>query len=324
MHRRLLVRPLASEPIQPWHGPAPQAPQRWLLEACLAPPGAAVRAWQHWLEHADFDQTDVASHELASFAVLRLGSAAGDGSVVQRCRGLQRRAWVVSQFELDVAAQVAAACQDRGEAMLARGDLAMSLLGVPCMGRPWPVRFLSFGLAPGRNPLASDPIAVDGEGVASELLRNGRLSIESRPSPRPLWKHAQAAPEPWKGLRFPPLHWLLADQVTQNWCWDPPGRLRWVLELIESLKQAPDPDSLADGIVLAASQLGSLAALRTAIDDLATLQGSQALEPLGRKLRGLHLSRRSRWRLHAVTAPPTSLRRRGLRLWDQLRTRLAP
>ncbi len=108
-----------------------------------------------------------------------------------------------------------------------------------------------------------------------------------------------------------------------NWCWNPPGRLRWVLELIESLKQAPDPEALADGIVLAADQLGSLAALRAAIDDLATLTGSQALEPLGRRLRGLQLSRRSRWRLYAVTAPPASLQRRGLRLLDQLRTRLA-
>ena len=208
--------------------------------------------------------------------------------------------------------------------MLARGDLAMSLLGVSYMGRPWPVRSLSFGVAPGGHRLALDSIAVLGEGVAAELLRNGRLSIEFRRSPRPLWNHAQAAPEPWEGLTVPPLPLLLADQVTRNWCWDPPGRLRWVLELIESLKQAPDPEAFADGIVLAADQLGSLAALRAATDDLATLTGSQALEPLGRRLSGLHLSRRSRWRLHAVTAPPTSLQRRGLRLLDQLRSRLAP
>lgn len=324
MFRRLLVRSLASDPIQPWHGPAPQAPHCWLLEACLAPPDAAVRAWQQWLDHVDFDQTDVASHELASLAVLRLGAAAGDGSVVQRCRGLQRRAWVVSQLELDVAAQVAAACRNRGEAMLARGDLAISLLGVSFMGRPWPVRALNFGAVPGGNSLANDPGVVVGEGVAGDLLRNGRISIECRRAPRPLWKHALPAPEPWEGLRVPPLPWLLADQVTQNWCWDPPGRLRWVLELIEALKQAPDPEALAGGIVHAAAQLGSLAALRAATDDLASLKGSQALEPLGRKLRGLHLSRRSRWRLAAVTAPPTSLQRRGLRLWDQLRTRLTP
>ena len=321
---RLLVKALATEPIQPWHGPAPQAPQRWLLEACLAPPDVAGRAWQQWLEQADFDQTDAASHELASLAVLRLGAAAGDGSVVQRCRGLQRRAWVVSQLGLEVAAQVAAGCRDRGETMLARGDLAMSLLGVSFMGRPWPVRGLSFGAAPGGNSLAKDPGVVVGESVAGDLLRNGRLLIECRRSPRPLWKHALPAPEAWEGLRVPSMGWLLADQVTRNWCWEPPGRLRWVLELIESLKQAPDPEALADGIVLAASQLGSLAALRAAIDDLATLSGSQALEPLGRKLRGLHLSRRSRWRLAAVTAAPTSLERRGLRLLDQLRTRLGP
>ena len=320
----MLVTSFSSEPIRPWHGPAPQLPQRWLLEACLAPPDAAVRAWHQWLQHVDFDQTDAASHELASFAVLRLGVEAGDGSVVQRCRGLQRRAWVVSQLGLEVAAQVAAGCRDRGETMLARGDLAMSLLGVSFMGRPWPVRALSFGVALGGNSLAGDPSAVVGEGVAGDLLRNGRLPIECRRSPRPLWKHALPAPEPWEGLRVPPLPWLLADQVTRNWCWDPPGRLRWVLELIESLKQAPDPEALADGIVLAADQLGSLAALRAAIDDLATLTGSQAMEPLGRRLSGLVLSRRSRWRLHAVTAPPTSLQRRALWLLDQLRSRLAP
>ena len=324
MFRRFLVTPLTSGLIQPWHGPAPQPPQRWLLEACLAPPDVAGRAWQQWLEQADFDQTDAASHELASLAVLRLGAAAGDGSVVQRCRGLQRRAWVVSQLGLEVAAQVAAACRDRGEMLLARGDLAMSLLGVSFMGRPWPVRALSFGVAPGGNSLARDPSAVVGESVVGDLLRNGRLFIECRRSPRPLWKHALPAPEPWEGLRVPPLPWLLADQVTVNWCWNPPDRLRWVLELIESLKQAPDPEALADGIVLAADQLGSLAALQAAIDDLATLTGSQALEPLGRRLRGLVLSRRSRWRLHAVTAPPTSLQRRGLWLLDQLRSRLAP
>ena len=319
----MLVKALATELIQPWHGPAPQLPQRWLLEACLAPPDAAVRAWHQWLQHVDFDQTDAAGHELASFAVLRLGVDAGDGSVVQRCRGLQRRAWVVSQLGLEVAAQVAAACRDRGETMLARGDLAMSLLGVSFMGRPWPVRALSFGVAPGGNSLAGDPSAVVGEGVAGDLLRNGRLPIECRRSPRPLWKHALPAPELWEGLRVPPLPWLLADQVTRNWCWDPPGRLRWVLELIESLKQAPDPEALADGIVLAAFELGSLAALRAAIDDLATLTGSQALEPLSRRLKGLHLSRRSRWRLHVVTGAPTSLQRRSMRLLNQLRMRLA-
>ena len=196
---------LSNEPIRPWHGPAPQGPQRWLLEACLAPPDAAVRAWQLWLQNVDFDQTDAASYELASLAVLRLGGVAGDGFEAQRCRGLQRRAWVVSQLELDVAAQVAAACRNSGETMLARGDLAMSLLGVSYMGRPWPVRSLSFGVAPGGHRLALDSIAVLGEGVAAELLRNGRLSIEFRRSPRPLWNHAQAAPEPWEGLTVPPL-----------------------------------------------------------------------------------------------------------------------
>jgi hypothetical protein len=255
---------------------------------------------------------------------LRLGGAAGDGSVVERCRGLQRRAWVVSQLGLEVAAQVAAGCRDRGETMLARGDLAMSLLGVSFTGRPWPVRALSFGASPGGNALANDPGVVVGDGVAGDLLRNGKLPLECRRSPRPLWKHALPALEPWEGLRVPSMGWLLADQVTVNWCWNPPGRLRWVLELIESMKQAPDPEALADVIVLAASQLGSLAALRAATDDLATLSGSQVLEPLNRRLRVLHLSRRSRWRLAAVTAAPTSVERRGLRLLDQLRTRLAP
>jgi hypothetical protein len=122
--------------------------------------------------------------------------------------------------------------------MLARGDLAISLLGVSFMGRPWPVRALSFGAAPGGNSLAKDLGVVVGESVAGDLLRNGRLPIECRRSPRPLWKHALPAPEPWEGLRVPSMGWLLADQVTRNWCWEPPGRLRWVLELIESLKQA--------------------------------------------------------------------------------------
>jgi len=284
----------------------------------------AVRAWQQWLEHADFDQTDAASHELASLAVLRLGAEAGDGSVVQRCRGLNRRAWVVSHLGLDVAAQVAAVCRDRGEIMLARGDLAITLHGISFMGRPLPVRALSFGAAPGGSSLATDPIAALGESVAGDVVRNGRLPIECRRSPRPLWRHSLPAKEPWVGLRVPPLPWLLADQVTRNWCWDPPGRLRWVLELIASLRQSSDPEALADGIVLAASELGSLAALHAAIDDLATLTGSQTLEPLGRRLKGLHLSRGSRWRLHVVTAAPMSLQRRGLRLFDRLRTRLAP
>jgi len=321
---RLLVTALATEPIQPWHGPAPHPSHRWLLEACLAPPDGAVRAWQLWLQHVDFDLTDAASHELASLAALRLGGEAGDGSVVQRCRGLQRRAWLVSQLGLEVAAQVAAGCRDRGETMLARGDLAISLLGVSFMGRPWPVRALSFGASPGGNSLANDLGLVVSNGGVGDFLRNGELPIECCRSPRPLWKHALPAPKTWGSLRVPPLPWLLADQVTRNWCWEPPGRLRWVLELCESLKQAPDPEDLADGIVHAASQLGSLAALRAAIDDINTLTGTQVLEPLGRRLRVLQLSRRSRWRLYAVTAPPTSLQRHGLRLLDQWRTWLAP
>jgi bifunctional UDP-N-acetylglucosamine pyrophosphorylase/glucosamine-1-phosphate N-acetyltransferase len=53
-----------------------------LLAACRLPLPSALAAWERWLSGCSFDDEDVASFELASLAVARLGPAVGDGAEV--------------------------------------------------------------------------------------------------------------------------------------------------------------------------------------------------------------------------------------------------
>ena len=71
-----------------WAGPRPTPMQRRLLDACLDPDEhRAAAAWLDWRSRCDFDEEDPASHELASLAVARLGTALAGEATSARSLG---------------------------------------------------------------------------------------------------------------------------------------------------------------------------------------------------------------------------------------------
>lgn len=268
------------ERIRPWQGPIPDSGQLMLLEACLAPRDLAGQAWRRWLATADFDHENPVTHELAAYAVLRLGSEAGDGAEARRCLGLFRRAWFLSQLGQEAALRVARASGEAAWRLMVLGDLAMALTGPSFAGRIFPVRSLGFGTSPwwGRRNRAAITAAAGGAG--GRALRTGRLGIVCHPAPRVLWSASEPAPGPYASLRVPPLPLLVAELVRRNWCRHPSGGLRWVLELVTVMDQSADPDALAEAIVRASARLGSLRTLATVLDVLSPLSAGSPLEPL--------------------------------------------
>ena len=123
-----------------WRGPVPAFRQRLLLAACLAPEPAAQSAWEEWLAGGDFDREDPASYELASLAVSRLGLLAGNGSEANRCRGVSRRAWFLSEIAIAAAARLRQTALGLGLEATAVGDVASSSAGLRVAGKPFPVR----------------------------------------------------------------------------------------------------------------------------------------------------------------------------------------
>lgn len=315
--------PFEPSQIRPWHGPAPDERQVWLLRACLAPLDEARRSWRCWREQCDFDHESSVSHELASLAAFRLAEQAGDCSIALRSRGLHRRSWFLSQLALEATGRIAESCQAESGTLLARGDLAMALIGPTFKGRPFPIRSLRFALAEGGTDQgALQALLAADAGVAGGALNTGLLRLEKSAASSWLWEASQVAQAPYSSLRVLPLPLLLAELVASNWRWGPSGGLRWVLELVRALEEAPDPDALAAGIVTASVRLGSIAALQAATETLAPLLPSCSLESLTVRLKGVPISRRSLWRLKATTAPPSSWQHRSLRLLDQLRTHM--
>lgn len=306
--------------IRQWNGPAPTDDQLCLLEACWAPLDEAQRLWWRWRQRCDFEHESPVSHELASLAALRLGERAGHCTIALRSKGLYRRDWLLSQLAMESTLRLTEMPQLAGLPLIVRGDLAMLLLGPTFEGRAFPVRCLRFALAP--QPHRQKKLLGARKDLEVATRRTDLLRIEVAPAPRWLLKASQVAPAPYTNLRVLPLPLLLADLVASNWRWGPPGGLRWVLELVQALEQAPDPDALAEEIVAGSIRMGSVPALQATIQAFGTRSAAQCFEPLRLKLKGVRASWRSHWRIKAMTAPPRAWQHRGVRMLDQLRTRL--
>lgn len=210
-----------------------------------------MAAWEAWLAGGDFDREDPPSYELASHAVARLGSLAGTGTAATRCRGWSRRAWFLSEIAVAAAARLRETALDLGFQATVVGDLASAEAGLRFAERPFPVRSIDVQVpAATRSDLRRLAAAVM-VGAANEAIRSRRLSLAFRTSPR--------FPDP--ATPAGRIVWL----VSHNWCRFPPGRLRWILELVANARVASDLPSLAAGIDDQARRLGVSAAVGEAM-----------------------------------------------------------
>ena len=267
-----------------WRGPVPSYRHRLLLAACLAPETAAREAWEEWLSGHHFDREDPASYELASLAVSRLGSLAGDGSEANRCRGWSRRAWFLSEVAVAAAARVRQAGRGLGLQTTAVGDLASFYASLQFAGKPLPVRSIEVHVPGATRSDLRHLYAAAMQGVASEAIRSRRLSLILRTSSR------FPDPETPAGR----IVWL----ACRNWCRFPPGRLRWILEIRENVQATSDHASLAAGIQDYAHRLGTLAAV---VEVMSFMMDSELddgmLAPVLARLRAGPISVRSHARL---------------------------
>ena len=230
-----------------WHGPVPAPRHRLLLAACLASETAAQAAWEEWLLGGHFDREDPASYELASLAISRLGSLAGNGSEANRCRGWSRRAWFLSEIAVAAVARIRQTGLELGLQATAVGDIATSSAGLRFAGKMLPVRSIEVHVPGATRSDLRRLYAAAMQGAANEAIRSRRLSLILRSSSR--------FPDP--ATPAGRIVWL----ASRNWCRFPPGRLRWILEIRANAGAASDLPSLASGIEDHARRLGTLAAV---------------------------------------------------------------
>ena len=292
------------KPMKQWTGPAPIALQRLLLAACLASDHVARATWFEWLAACDFDREDPASIELAGLAVGRLGTVAGDGSEASRCRGWNRRAWYLSELSLDVAQRLDEAFRARGVEAVAVGDLATRAAGYRFAGRPFPVRRVEFEVfgasksdlhALRRVPLP-DP--------AAQVIRAGQLPLAIHAGgTRYATTRGTAAT-----LLIPDAGAHVAWLAARNWRRQAGGQLRWILEILAVLHDAPDPTSVGPSVVAAARRAGTTYAVAAALRAVGSMPSAAVALPVVAALEDAPLSLRSQLRRWAdmITSIKTS------------------
>lgn len=268
-----------------WIGPEPHALHQLLLAACCHPPNVAQAAWERWLTACQFDDEDPGSFELAGLAVARLGAGAGTGGIVARCRGWNRKGWLLTTMASEVAARLRDYSQQQGIDITPVGDLLALDTGLRFAGRPFPVRRLEFHLPHARRGELDALHQIAMQGTAAAAIQSGRLPLSLRTD-----------------YRYPPLTqpagrivWLLS----RNWQRYPIGRVRWVLELMAEVGAVDDAHTLGAEVADHAQRFGTIAAIREALEwvESATLADER-----------LHAIRK------AVSARPCSLLSRA-RLW---------
>lgn len=240
-----------------WSGPEPLASHVLLLAACRLPLPPALAAWERWLSGCSFDDEDVASFELASLAVARLGPAVGDGSEVSRSRGWSRRAWLVSSVAADGVSRLEVASEQLGVQLIGVGDVATAKADLRNDGRPFPIRSLEFHV-PGATPAELVTLRTAAMGGLAGDVADGHLPLVLRTDDPRLDPTTVAGH----------LVWLM----TRNWRRSPPGRLRWILEVLASIELADsdgEADRLPDHVAEVARERGTTAAVSQALGHIA-------------------------------------------------------
>jgi hypothetical protein len=268
-----------------WRGPEPNRQHRLLLSACREPTEAALAAWNRWIQTCRFNDQDPASFELASLAVGRLGALAGDGSEAIRCRGWSRRAWFLSTIATDAAKRLRDASLRLGLPLIGVGDIATFKAGLQFSGCLFPVRSLEFHVPGASKTDLRQLHAAAMQGAAGEAIRTRRLALILRPDAR----HPDFTTPAGR------IVWL----VDRNWCRFPPGRIRWILEVVAILESAAESDLLPLRVVAEARRIEAIAAVAEAFRWIhATSHDRRQLDAL----------------VTALSAQPTSCSSR-IRLW---------
>jgi hypothetical protein len=284
---------------RPWVGPEPHDLHKLLLTACCGPTTAAHPAWQRWLTECRFDEEDLGSYELAGLAVARLGSQAGTGSIVARCRGWNRRSWWLTTMAVDVATQLRDYSRQQGIELIAVGDILTLESGLRFAGKAFPVRSIEFHVRNGHQRDVEALRAIAQQGTAAAAIQSGRLPLSLRAD-----------------LRYPRLThpagrivWL----ISRNWRCSPSGRVRWMLELMAEVATTDDVFGLGVEVADTAQRFGTLAAIQEALNWMCKAQVADD------RLRDIHLTVATRWpslashaRLWRARHPwtPRALRRR--------------
>jgi hypothetical protein len=268
-----------------WRGPEPNRLHTLLLSACREPADDALAAWNRWIRICRFNDQDPASFELASMAVGRLGALAGEESEAVRCRGWTRRAWFLSGIAIEAAERLQEASLRLGLPLVGVGDIATFRAGLRFSDRPLPVRSLEFHVPGASTDDLRQLHAAAMLGAAGEAIRTRRLALILRTNA----KHPDVTTPAGR------IVWL----ASRNWCRFPPGRIRWILEVLSTVESVTDPDSLSRQVAEEARRLGTVAAVSEAF-------------------RWIHSANHDRNQLAALvttlSAQPTSLTSR-LRLW---------
>lgn len=257
--------------------------QRHLLDACLHPDETrAAEAWRTWRSRCDFDEEDPASHELASLAAMRLGTEAAGAAESARSLGWHRRAWYLSELAADAARRLGAACRARGLDAIALGDVAASLRGVMFAGRRLPIRAIEVLVPKIDRATRLELLDVAASGAVGEAIRGHRLSCVLLDASQDRFAmRTPLAPGDGGELALPSLGSMLARLAARNWCWNPPDRLRWMIEAMAILDAHPEPSRLREEIrdslrsaeagrsaELALKSVRSIAPFGTAVDRL--------------------------------------------------------
>jgi hypothetical protein len=283
--------------INQWYGPQPTELQRLLLAACIEPQATALSAWHQWIQQCRFDHEDSASMELASLAVSRLAANLTDGSEVQRCKGWRRREWLVSELALDALRRIEHECRNRSLTAIAIGDVATTRTAVKFASQPFAIRSLEL-IVPGISK--KDRIALDQaarSGPAGDAFQSGSLKLSI--SPRKLWKgeisfspqHKLGLPTcPTAGIVIPSIPEQIALLATSNWQRRQYGSLRWILEILSLVEAFADTSNLAKSLTDIALRDGTTATLQAALKCIATLPGTNAIEPLAASVNAIRKS----------------------------------
>ena len=282
-------------PLRRWDGPSPTGSQRLLLAACLESEDVARDAWLQWLAHSDFDREDSASVELAGMAVARLGSAAGDGDVAVRCRGWNRRAWYICELVVDVAERLTQEAGRRGVKAVALGDLATLWAGYRFAGRPFDARRVELEF-PGIHRTDLQAFRqVSLPEPAAHAVASGRVPLAIRA--RTTW-WATPYREAADGKLIPDAATHIAWLASTNWQRTPPGRLRWIVEVVAALQSEPDAYALGPAIAAAAAREGTTAEVAAALRLVGSVPGGRAagrIAPIVEATAVPPLSRTRRW-----------------------------
>lgn len=238
-----------------WHGPLPSVRQKLLLAACFeSDHHTAMASWRAWCDHSDFDREDGASHELASLVAAKIGLAEAGHGIVSRSLGLYRRVWFLSELAADTAHRLAQACRERGHECTAIGDLAGWLTGVTFAGRRLPIHSVELFVPTLNRRLFHDLRVSALSGSAGQAIQHRQIDLRMICGIGDRLVAATAATASRHGeLACPGAGASITRLSAGNWCWDPPQKLRWMVDIVSIIQASSVLDALAAemGAVLA-------------------------------------------------------------------------